>query len=148
MENTYDFIGENGVTTESEYPYREQQGYCKNAASNPAVQIGGYEDVPRNSETQMLLAVANQPISVAVAGGDYYFRYYNSGIMDMECSTGTDHAVAVVGYGATDDGRKYWIAKNSWGTNWGENGYIYLARDVGDPQGLCGIATNPAYPTM
>ncbi|KAL1834105.1 hypothetical protein ACET3Z_003756 [Daucus carota] len=148
MEPTYDFIRDNGVSTESDYPYRGQQGYCQNAASNPAVQIGGYEDVPRYSESQMLLAVAHQPIAVAVSGGDYYFKYYNSGIMDMECSSGVNHAVAVVGYGVTDDGQKYWIVKNSWGSNWGDNGYIYIARDVGDPRGLCGIATDPSYPTM
>lgn len=148
MDNTYEFIRSYGITTESNYPYEGQQGYCQNVASNPAVQINGYEDVPQNSEYDMLKAVANQPISVAIAGGDYYFRYYSSGILNMQCSTNTNHAVAVVGYGTTNDGRKYWIAKNSWGTGWGEDGYIYLARDVGDPRGLCGIATYPSYPTI
>ncbi|XP_074334965.1 senescence-specific cysteine protease SAG12-like [Apium graveolens] len=148
MDNTYEFIRSNGLTTESNYPYQAQQGYCQNAASYPAVRINGYEDVPQNSETDMLKAVANQPISVAIAGGDYYFRYYNNGIMNMQCRTNTDHAVTIVGYGTTNNGRKYWIAKNSWGTGWGENGYIYLARDVADSGGLCGLATYPSYPTI
>lgn len=148
MDNTYEFIRSNGITTESNYPYEGQQGYCQNVASYPAVRINGYEDVPRNSEYDMLKAVAYQPISIAIAGGDYYFRYYRSGIMSTQCRTSTNHAVTIVGYGTTNDGRKYWIAKNSWGTGWGQDGYIYLARDVADPGGLCGLATYPSYPTI
>uniref|UniRef100_J3KZ03 Cathepsin propeptide inhibitor domain-containing protein n=1 Tax=Oryza brachyantha TaxID=4533 RepID=J3KZ03_ORYBR len=52
--------------------------------------------------------------------------------------------------GACDNigGDKYWIAKNSWSNDWGDQGYVYLAKDVWWPQGTCGLATSPFYPTV
>jgi KDEL-tailed cysteine endopeptidase len=55
--------------------------------------------------------------------------------------------VAVVGYGTTRDGTKYWIVKNSCGENWGERGYIKMQRGISYSHGLCGIAMEPSYPT-
>lgn len=66
------------------------------------------------------------------------------------CGTKLDHAVAVVGYGAEADGSGgggYWIIKNSWGTTWGDGGYMKLEKDVGS-QGACGVAMAPSYPVV
>lgn len=52
----------------------------------------------------------------------------------------------MVGYDTSDTGIKYWIVKNSWGTGWGENGYIRMERGVRDKNGLCGIAMEASYP--
>jgi hypothetical protein len=54
--------------------------------------------------------------------------------------------VAVVGYGVADDGTAYWTVKNSWGTKWGEKGYIRMQKDGGSDGGLCGIAMEASYP--
>lgn len=62
------------------------------------------------------------------------------------CGTELDHGVAVVGYGSTLDGTKYWTVKNSWGREWGEQGYIRMQRMMDEPEGLCGIAMEPSYP--
>ena len=65
-------------------------------------------------------------------------RNYRSGVLDdPNCSTQINHAVLLVGY--TDDA---WIIKNSWGPNWGENGYFRLARG----KNMCGVNTEIAYP--
>lgn len=53
---------------------------------------------------------------------------YSSGILDTNrCPTSIDHAVNMVGWGVSDAGKEYWIIRNSWGTSWGENGYIRIA---------------------
>lgn len=68
------------------------------------------------------------------------------GVFTGQCGTELDHGVAVVGYGATLDGTKYWIVKNSWGPEWGEKGYIRMERGVSAKEGLCGIAVEASYP--
>ncbi|KAJ1424638.1 Peptidase C1A, papain C-terminal [Sesbania bispinosa] len=150
VEDAFEFIIENGgITTEANYPYKGVDGTCNlNKEASHIVQVKSYEKVPSNSEEALLKAVANQPVSVSVdAGGD--FQFYSSGIFTGECGTELDHAVTVVGYGAdNDDGTKYWIVKNSWGTEWGEEGYIRMKRDIDAKEGLCGIAMDASYPNI
>ena len=59
-----------------------------------------------------------------------------------------DHAMLITGYGEEkdEDGsiRQYWIARNSWGTDWGENGYVRIARDGDKKSGICNIASSPS----
>lgn len=68
------------------------------------------------------------------------------GVLTGKCGTELNHGVAIVGYGITLDGTKYWTVKNSWGTEWGEKGYIRMHRDVSHKEGLCGIAMEASYP--
>uniref|UniRef100_A0A7N2LH65 Uncharacterized protein n=1 Tax=Quercus lobata TaxID=97700 RepID=A0A7N2LH65_QUELO len=103
-------------------------------------------DVPSNNEEALLQAVANHPVSVAIEGSSPDFKSYSSGVFTGECGTNLDHAVTVIGYGMSDDGTKYWLIKNSWGTTWGESGYMRIQRDTGAPEGVCGIAKKPSYP--
>lgn len=147
----FKFIIQNGgLTTETNYPFTATQGTCniQNATSH-AAQISGYEDVPANNEAALLMAVANQPVSVAIdaGGAGSAFQFYSKGVFAGPCGFELDHAVTAVGYGQDSDGTKYWLVKNSWGESWGENGYIRMERDVEYDQGLCGIAMQASYPT-
>ena len=93
----------------------------------------------------MKAAVAKQPISVLIEADKSVFQMYRSGIFDSaSCGTRLDHATLVVGYGE-ENGKEFWIMKNSWGTGWGEEGYMRLAIQEGD--GVCGIQMNTLYPT-
>ncbi|KAL3377141.1 hypothetical protein AABB24_003513 [Solanum stoloniferum] len=150
MTNAYNFLLQNnveGITTESNYPYEETQSICSTELQSAAVTISGYEVVPA-SESALLQAVANQPISVGVAANEE-FHFYGGGIYEGSCSPKLNHAVTVIGYGTSEeDGTKYWIVKNSWGRSWGEEGYMRIVRDVGVDGGHCGIAKIASFPTV
>lgn len=148
MENAYEFIKNNGgLTTENIYPYSARDGDCDSSKMNsPVVTIDGYESVPENDENALMKAAANQPVSVGIDASGSDLQFYSEGVFTGRCGTELDHGVAVVGYGTTADGTKYWIVKNSWGPEWGEQGYIRMQRMVGSPEGLCGIAKEASYP--
>ncbi|KAF8084368.1 hypothetical protein N665_0720s0003 [Sinapis alba] len=111
--------------------------------------IKGYERVPSNSEIALLNSVGRQPVSVSIDTSSDGFMHYRKGVFDAkDCGVGADHAVTLVGYGTTEEGVRYWLAKNSWGGYWGEKGYMRIRRSVDWPQGMCGVARYPFYPVV
>ncbi|KAA8533238.1 hypothetical protein F0562_033229 [Nyssa sinensis] len=129
------------------YPYQAKDGTCDSSKMNsPVVVIDGHENVPANDENALMKAVANQPVSVAIDAGGSSLQFYSEGVFTGDCGTELDHGVAIVGYGTTLDGTKYWIVKNSWGPEWGEEGYIRMQRRIDAEEGLCGIAMEASYP--
>ncbi|XP_059657794.1 vignain-like [Cornus florida] len=148
MENAYEFIKQNGgITAEKIYPYKARDGNCDASKMNsPVVMIDGHENVPINDENALMKAVANQPVSVAIDAGGSNLQFYSEGVYTGDCGKELDHGVAIVGYGTTVDGTKYWIVKNSWGTEWGEQGYIRMQRGIDAEEGICGIAMEASYP--
>ncbi|KAJ4961028.1 hypothetical protein NE237_020938 [Protea cynaroides] len=147
MDYAFEYIKKvGGITTEENYSYTATNSTCAlSKVNSPLVTIDGHEDVP-SSESSLLKAVANQPISVAIDASGHAFQFYSEGVLTGPCGTELDHGVAVVGYGTTRDGSKYWIVKNSWGPEWGEGGYIRMQRDTSDKGGRCGIALQASYP--
>ncbi len=111
------------------------------------VNISGHMDITKYSEQDLQIAVAGVgPISIAIDATHQSFQLYRSGVYyEPTCSsTQLDHAVLVVGYG-TLNGEDYWLVKNSWGVNWGMDGYIMMARNRNNQ---CGVATAASYPLV
>ncbi|KAL5987862.1 Senescence-specific cysteine protease sag39 [Asimina triloba] len=148
MDNAFGFIQKHGLTTEANYPYEASDGTCNTKKeADRAASIKSHEDVPANSEKALLKAVASQPVSVAIDASGFDFQFYKSGIFSGPCGTDLDHGVAAIGYGTVEEQTMYWLVKNSWGTTWGEEGYIRMEREVEAKEGLCGIAMMASYPT-
>lgn len=147
MDSAFKYIEENGISSAVNYPYKGIDGTCLSEIVTPTARITGFVDVPANDEQQLWKAVSQQPVSVGVAVNDE-FKAYKGGVYTGSCGDRLNHAVTVVGYGSEDDGTKYWSIKNSWGSTWGEGGYMKLLRQNGEPQGQCGIAELASYPTI
>ncbi|CAL1540040.1 unnamed protein product [Lymnaea stagnalis] len=149
MEKGFQYIINNGgIDTESSYPYTPQQSSCQFSSINIGAKISSYSKVTIGSEDDLQKAVAMVgPVSVAIdATNQRSFQLYKGGVYDEPaCSTSQlDHAVLVVGYG-TSGNQDYWTVKNSWGTSWGESGYIFMSRNK---RNQCGIASAAIYPIV
>jgi C1A family cysteine protease len=94
----------------------------------------------------LMAAVAQRPVVVYIESRNFQF-YSGDGIYDGPCGTELDHAMNIVGYGERE-GKKYWILKNSWGKSWGDDGYMYIAKDVDKESGMCGLAIHAYYPII
>jgi len=146
MDNGLTYIKDKGICLEKDYSYTASDGKCKKCKSQ--TKIDSYVDVQPNNETALLQAVSLQPVSVAIEADASVFQFYSSGVMNSDsCGTQLDHGVLVVGYG-TKDGDAYWKVKNSWGSSWGDNGYILIGRNANAKEGICGIAMEPSYPVI
>ncbi|XP_052012964.1 cathepsin M [Apodemus sylvaticus] len=152
--NTYlalQYVKENGgLESDATYPYEEKEGLCRYNPENSTASIRGIEFVPKNEDALMNAVATVGPISVAVDARHESFLFYKRGIYhEPNCSSSVvTHAMLLVGYGflgIESDGRKYWLVKNSMGIQWGNRGYMKLAKDQGNH---CGIATYALYPRV
>jgi len=144
---TYLINATKGDDSETSYPYKGVDGSCAYQASNVAASIKSFVDVKAEDEAALLAAVSTVgPVSVAIqAASD--FMFYSTGVYDStQCSSSPqtlNHGVAAVGYG-TEGSAPFWIVRNSWGSSWGEQGYIRMARG----KNMCGIADVASYPVV
>jgi len=142
-----------GIATESSYPYTASDaGSCKSSFTPGIPQrIFGFKQIPKNSEQGLIEAINHQPVSVAIEADQTVFQGYSSGIIKRDCGDNLDHAVLAVGYylpatDAPDYGNGYWLVKNSWGSGWGEGGYVRISAEPFDAH--CGIYLAAVYPEV
>jgi cathepsin L len=134
-----------GFDKGADYPYKARNGNCKDdkhgGSAAPDVAITSYVDLPTNNYTALMAAVTKYgPIAISV---DASWGRYEGGVFSPPASgikTTIDHAVQLVGYGH-EQGKDYWLVRNSWGTSWGEEGYIKLER-FGEGNEPCGTDHN------
>lgn len=136
-----------GIMKETDYPYEHVEKECRFDETLAVSSVTGFKAVAHDEEQlELALAEVGYPISIAVRASST-FQHYSSGIYDdVECvdDGGLNHAILLVGYHKTDPDKMYWIAKNSWGLNWGGDGYIKMKMG----QNTCGVAKRPVYPVI
>lgn len=150
----FEYAMSEGAVLEDDYAYTASTDTCKAALKTPVATIEGYEVLPENlsPEDMMQYLVTKGPLAVSVDASKWSF--YSGGVFSYEqCGSDIDHAVMMVGYGTDPTYGDYWTIKNSWGSSWGEEGYIRISREDGNatdptPQDGTGCADGPSEVTV
>jgi len=151
QEVAFEYVIKNGLTTESNYPYSSgggSSGTCKSSKLSPvAATISSWAQVSKGGifggadEDKIKTALlASGPVTIGINASP--MQRYHGGIDNpLFCmKSSLDHAVLVVGYG-TENGKDYWKIKNSWNTDWGEDGYYRIVRG----KNKCGLANDAVH---
>ena len=141
------FSENHGISLDSDYPYSGTSGTCNGSVVPQSSQFEPtmYVEASDHNDQQLkrlLLWVG--PVSVAINADDEFQQYSGGVFKSDECNDGeVNHAVLLVGYNDMNANGSYWIVKNSWGEDWGEDGYIYM--DSTRPN-MCSIASHAVVP--
>merc|ERR1711918_321022 len=128
MDYAFKYIETAPLETESDYPYTGRNGVCQYESSKGVGKVASFSDVTSGSASQLKAALAKGPVSVAIEADKMAFQGYTGGVITgTACGTQLDHGVLAVGYG-TEDGTDYFLVRNSWGSSWGESGYVKIGQ--------------------
>jgi len=129
-------MGAGGAESLSAYPYLAYKSTCRFNSNYVGASVASYFFIS-GDEDVMKTYVYNGPIGIIFNAN--MLQYYTGGIISADASecdpSAIDHAVLIVGWGTSSSGTDYWIVKNSYGPDWGENGYFRIVRG----QGTCGV---------
>jgi len=144
-ELAFAYVMSGGIASEDDYPYTGSDGDCDETIPKTS-HITNFVKLPENNYTALLTAVATVgPISVSVDASPWIF--YSSGVFTGCAKPGEDvdinHAVQLVGYGTDSRGGDYWIVRNSWSEDWGENGYIRIQKHSDGSSKWCNTDHEP-----
>jgi len=146
MDYGFEYIKDNGIMSEDDYPYEAEDGDCRFDDSQVVANLKSYVDIASGDEKALTKAIQEVgPISVAIDATEN-FQMYSGGVLnDNSCDPESlNHGVLAVGYG-TESNKEYYLVKNSWGSSWGEEGYVKMTRGKNNQ---CGIATDASYPKV
>lgn len=140
MTNAFAWIkkqGNKGIATEKSYPYKGYDGKCKTSGIETGATVSSFNMVPEDEAQIKTYLLQNGPLSVALNAEG--LQFYSGGVFNpMSCDPkALDHGVLMVGFGDIGSAKPYWVIKNSWGNDWGEDGYFRILYG----KGKCGINT-------
>jgi C1A family cysteine protease len=141
LPTAFAYVHREGLERETNYPYRGIDESCKYNAADVDARISGfqYATTTRNEPQMQTASFAHGPLSICVDAATW--QTYTGGIISSNCGQSLDHCVQIVGWATSSSGVDYWIIRNSWGTDWGISGYLYVARN----KNLCGVADEATY---
>ncbi|XP_015836748.1 procathepsin L-like isoform X1 [Tribolium castaneum] len=145
LDEVYEYIiNSNGINYDQDYRYESAPGSCRFKPNKPTVTFKKYAYLAEISEEDLQWIVAKiGPATVSFDARGSQLKSYSGGIYyNRTCTKTLTHVAVVVGYG-TEKGEDYWIVKNSWGPQWGIDGYVKMARNRNNH---CGIARKVTYP--
>ena len=137
MKKAFIYLQSNGLMSSEDYPFKGGREECKYDESKTLAKVKNWAFVPKDEELMKKALVKYGPLAGALNG--WMLEFYEGGVFepwfDFLCPATVNHAVVIVGYGVDENGMKFWKIKNSWGEDWGENGYFKIKRG----EGTCGI---------
>lgn len=145
LSQSFTYIRIRGISTEAEYPYIYNDGFCKKVSNS--FHISGCVAITPKNNTMLLEALNIGPVSVMIRSYNREWEFYKAGVIHTGCGTDNDildRAVLLVGAGF-DGNIPCWIIKNS-KSIWGQRGYAQIYRHNVTNSGICGIALAAAYP--
>ena len=153
MDYAFKYAQDHPMCVQSQYPYKGRDQACKDTNGSlcgKGIRVASFVDVPAKSKQSFYTALAEQPLSIGVCAEGLAWQFYFTGIVRWLCGSCQDHGVLAVGYGhggwkvfgETD----FVKIKNSWGSGWGESGYIRVSSSAETGSGTWGIYENASYP--
>ena len=149
MDYAFKYAESHWMESEKAYGYKAIPGHCNYDPKKGILKVKEIIDVQHNNDEQLTAAIVKTPVSVAIEADRYVFQFYSGGVIkSSNCGHNLDHGVLAVGYGTDEAGTPYYIVKNSWGANWGLQGYVLIERKSEEKEGVCGILSAPSYPKV
>jgi len=143
LPTAFQYVKQYGLEKASAYPYTAEDGTCNYNKAAVVAKITGFQYATQSgNETKMQLAsLVHGPLSICVDAETW--QDYTSGVITHNCGNSLDHCVQIVGWDVTSDGQNipYWIIRNSWGTSWGLQGYLWVERNKNE----CGVSDEATY---
>ena len=143
MDDALAYAERTGVETDGDYPYVAVSQNCQANVSESTIKPTAYVNIPPGDDNLRKALLVLGPVSIAL-DATYKFQSYNASdniFNDDSCdATMPDHALLLTGY---NDVEGYWIVKNSWNSDWGRDGYIYINNSVPN---VCGISSYAVVP--
>lgn len=143
MDDALAYAEKTGVETDHDYPYKAVAQGCQANTSQATIRPSAYVDIPASDDALRRALLVMGPVSIALDATDNFQSYTASDYIfnDDTCDASMpDHALLLVGYNNIE---KYWIVKNSWNTDWGLDGYIYINSSTPN---MCGISSYAVVP--
>lgn len=129
------------------YPYTNDEATCyQDDIEDRLFYTTGYAYTAQNDLEGFKASIRDQPQTIAFGVADE-FMYYFSGVYQGECTAAVNHGMVAIGYGS-EDGVEYAIVRNSWGENWGEDGYVRVEMGEESDGGKCMMMQYPNHPTL